>query len=137
MDKKKTGLLIKEARTRKNYSQSELGDLLGVTNKAVSRWENGESFPDIGILENLSEILEIKIQDIVTGEVHSNDEKIIAEIVRFAKIQQKAKNRQMFCSIVGVIAIMFCILIGYSGLINMNILFNDASGIVYMIFLFH
>jgi transcriptional regulator with XRE-family HTH domain len=43
MDKKKTGNLIKEARTKKNYTQIELGDLLGVSNKAVSRWENGVS----------------------------------------------------------------------------------------------
>ena len=41
MDKKKTGELIREARTKKNYTQTELGDLIGVTNKAVSRWENG------------------------------------------------------------------------------------------------
>ena len=54
MDKKKTGNLIREARQRKNYTQSELGRMLGVTNKAVSRWENGESFPDIGVLESLS-----------------------------------------------------------------------------------
>lgn len=44
MDKKKTGNLIREARQRKNYTQSELGRMLGVTNKAVSRWENGEVF---------------------------------------------------------------------------------------------
>ena len=68
MDKKKTGSLIKEARINKNYTQSELGDLLGVTNKAVSRWENGDSFPDVGVLENLSAILDLRIQDIVTGE---------------------------------------------------------------------
>ena len=49
MDKKKTGTLIREARIRKNYTQSELGDLIGVSNKAVSRWENGEMFPDIGV----------------------------------------------------------------------------------------
>ena len=41
MDKKKTGSLIREARVKKNYTQSELGNLLGVSNKAVSRWENG------------------------------------------------------------------------------------------------
>lgn len=43
MDKTKTGNLIKNARTKKNYTQSELGNLLGVSNKAVSRWENGVS----------------------------------------------------------------------------------------------
>ena len=53
MDKQKTGNLIKEARVKKNYTQGELGDLLGVSNKAVSRWENGDSFPDVGIFINL------------------------------------------------------------------------------------
>lgn len=43
MDKKKTGAMIKEARIKKNYTQSELGNLVGVSNKAVSRWENGVS----------------------------------------------------------------------------------------------
>lgn len=43
MDKKRTGELIKNARMRKNYTQTELGDLVGVSNKAVSRWENGVS----------------------------------------------------------------------------------------------
>lgn len=43
MDKQKTGNLIREARQCKNYTQSELGKMLGVTNKAVSRWENGGS----------------------------------------------------------------------------------------------
>ena len=75
MDKLKTGALIKEARTKKNFTQSELGDLVGVTNKAVSRWENGESFPDIGVIEKLSEVLDIRIQDIVTGGITVNEYK--------------------------------------------------------------
>ena len=44
MDKIKTGELIKNKRIEKGYTQLELGDLLGVSNKAVSRWENGDSF---------------------------------------------------------------------------------------------
>ena len=64
MDKIKTGQLIREARKKKNYTQNELGDLLGVTNKAVSRWENGDSFPDIAVLEELARLLDLKIQDI-------------------------------------------------------------------------
>lgn len=132
MDKKKTGNLIKEARTRKKYTQSELGDLLGVTNKAVSRWENGESFPDIGILENLSEILEIKIQDIVVGEVQSNTEGVITEIVRLAKLQEKSRFREALYFLIGIIILLYSCLVGYAGLKNGGV-FGNASGPVYMI----
>ena len=63
MDKQKTGELIKNARIKKGYTQVELGDLLGVTNKAISRWEKGDSFPNIGVIEELSRILDIRIQE--------------------------------------------------------------------------
>lgn len=53
MDKQKTGELIRNARIKKGYTQVELGGLLGVTNKAISRWEKGDSFPDIGVIEEL------------------------------------------------------------------------------------
>ncbi len=46
-----------------------MGGLLGVTNKAISRWEKGDSFPDIGVIEELSRILDIRIQDIVIGRL--------------------------------------------------------------------
>ncbi len=124
MDKKKTGNLIREARIGKNYTQSELGDLLGVTNKAVSRWENGDSFPDIGILENLSEILDIKIQDIVTGEIQSNDESAITEVVRLAKLQEKMKQKKMSYFLMGVTMLLYTLGIGYVGLIGSGIADN-------------
>ena len=94
MDKKKTGNLIREARQRKNYTQSELGRMLGVTNKAVSRWENGESFPDIGVLESLSHLLELPIQDIVTGERAGDREEAVTEVVRLAKLQEQRKREK-------------------------------------------
>ena len=106
MDKKKTGELIKKARIEKGYTQVELGDLLGVSNKAVSRWENGDSFPDIGVLENLSEILGVKIQDIVIGNVDNNDD-AVTEIVRVAKIQVKQRNRKLVSICAGLIIIIY------------------------------
>lgn len=132
MDKKKTGDLIKDARIRKNYTQSELGGLLGVTNKAVSRWENGESFPDIGLLENLSNLLDIKIQDIVVGEIRADDETAFTEIVRLAKLQAKAKRKKIGYFATGIIITLYSCFIGGAGLTGNGVFVNDL-GMIYMI----
>lgn len=133
MDKRKTGILIKEARTKKNYTQSELGDLLGVTNKAVSRWENGESFPDVGVLENLSSILDIRIQDIVTGETESDNEEVITELVRFSKLQQLEKNRKFLGYIFAFLTLFCCCIAGFACFGSLAMLCANDSGAVYII----
>ena len=133
MDKEKTGRLIKEARTKKNFTQSELGDLLGVTNKAVSRWENGESFPDVGVLENLSSVLDIRIQDIVTGEIESNSKEAITEVVRLAKLQQRERNRKMFSYTFVLLSLFCCIISGCAGLSSSTMLFANNSEVAYVI----
>ena len=66
-----------------------------MSNKAVSRWENGDSFPDIGILENLAAVLDMRIQDIITGNIGIQDESVVTEVVRVAKLQQKEKKRKV------------------------------------------
>ena len=116
MDKKKTGELIRQARAGKKYTQTELGDLIGVTNKAVSRWENGESFQDIGVLERLSEILEIKIQDIVVGEIQADHETALTEIVRLAKLQKMVTRKKILRCAVGIILLLYSAVIGCCGL---------------------
>ena len=65
MDKKKTGELIRQARTGKKYTQTELGDLIGVTNKAVSRWETGETIPNTETLKLLSGIFDVSINTLL------------------------------------------------------------------------
>ncbi len=134
MDKKKTGKLIKEARVKKNYTQSELGDLLGVSNKAVSRWENGDSFPDVGILENLAAVLDVRIQDIITGDTGmQHDESVVEEIVRVAKLQQKAKKRRAIRNGVLIAAMLCCFISGYLTLVNNSVFFAFDSLLVYVI----
>lgn len=133
MDKKKTGNLIKEARQKKNYTQSELGDLLCVSNKAVSRWENGESFPDIGILENLAAVLDLRIQDIVTGEKGIHEEFVVTEIVRTVKLQQREKTRKTIKNSVFTVALLCCVISGYSALSSNSIAFMDDSIFVYIL----
>lgn len=110
---RKQGELIRQARMGNGYTQSELGALIGVSNKAVSRWENGESFPDIGVLENLLTALGISIQDIVTGSSGEADCDSIKEVQRIAKIQAKQKMKQGMATGVGVILFTYLFVRGY------------------------
>ena len=111
MDKQKTGQLIKDARTKKGYTQTELGDLLGVTNKAVSRWENGDSFPDVGVIENLANTLDITIEEIIVGTKNQmTTEAALEELLKALKIQRSQRIRTLLrgfvCVIYGVIIIL-------------------------------
>ena len=67
MDAKKTGCFIAEKRKEKNMSQKELAEHLHITDKAISKWERGLSFPDITILIPLSEVLGVSLYDLLTG----------------------------------------------------------------------
>lgn len=115
------GALIREARIKKNYTQSELGDLIGVSNKAVSRWENGDSFPDIGVLESLSGILGVKIQDIVVGEISADDtgrgkENIVTEVIRMARLQEKSKRERIIYCLGGIVILLYGLFLTLTGM---------------------
>ena len=112
MDKEKTGQMIKEARVSKGYTQAELGCLLGVSNKAVSRWEKGESFPDVGVLENLSVTLDIGIEELITGD-DGTKENAINELIRVVKIQNKQKRRMVIDVILYALYAAFLLILAY------------------------
>lgn len=134
MDKVKTGQLIREARNAKNYTQSELGDLVGVSNKAVSRWEKGETFPDVGVLELLSRVLDLSIQDIVTGEVVPASDQAVVEVVRIAKLQAREKRWKLVKFGLGILLLGYvCILspIGLSAFGEPDFLLSSLYGISY------
>ncbi len=67
VDNKLIGKQIALLRTRKGVTQSELGERLGVSFQAVSKWERGETLPDTGILIELSDILETSVDNILRG----------------------------------------------------------------------
>lgn len=68
MDAQKTGKIISIKRKSMNMTQWELAKKLHITDKAVSKWERGLSFPDISLLIPLSEILNISLYDLLKGE---------------------------------------------------------------------
>ncbi len=68
MDNKKVGNFIKQKRKEKNLTQQELGELIGISPKSVSKWECGTSFPDLVILKPLSHILNVSIDELLNGQ---------------------------------------------------------------------
>jgi transcriptional regulator with XRE-family HTH domain len=68
-DPRKTGAFISHLRKARNWTQLELADRLSVTHQAVSRWETGMSFPDIGTLVRVAELFGVQVDDVLSGEV--------------------------------------------------------------------
>ena len=62
------GRFISTCRKEKNLTQKQLGEELGVTDRAVSKWENGKSFPDISLIEPLCQILDISVGEFMLGK---------------------------------------------------------------------
>ncbi len=67
MNPQKTGLFIAALRREKGWTQSELAERLGVTDKAVSRWETGKGLPDISLLAPLGEALGVSVNELLSG----------------------------------------------------------------------
>lgn len=68
MDQKKIGKFIALCRKKNGYTQAILAEKLGITDRAVSKWENGKSMPDASIMLELCELLKINVNELLTGE---------------------------------------------------------------------
>lgn len=121
MDRKKFSNLLIELRKENNYTQQDFAEIFNVTYQAVSRWETGESLPDITILEKISEFYNISINDLLKGERNHKQQKIeveekpIEEHIEneFKKdVQPKKRNifKLVFCPIMLVLFLISCFL---------------------------
>lgn len=68
MDQEKIGKFILELRKDKKMTQQELANKIGVTDRAISKWENGRGMPDISLMKPLCEILDITLNELISGE---------------------------------------------------------------------
>ena len=75
MDNYVTGGVIKALREKKKMTQEELAQKIFVTGKAVSKWETGRGFPDIGLLESLGQALGVSVIELLSGQSITNRNK--------------------------------------------------------------
>lgn len=110
MDQIKIGKFIAERRKKTGLTQMQLGEMLGITDRAVSKWENGRSLPDSSIMLELCRILEITVNDLLCGEVITVDnykQEMEKQLIEMVKQKEEADKRLLKLEIVlGIIAIL-------------------------------
>ena len=112
MDAIKTGTLIAQARREKNMTQKELSELLHVTDRAVSKWERGLSFPDVSLLEPLAGALGLTLTELLDGEraalAPETDERPLREILQLSKaaLRKKSTKLKLLSAAAGILALI-------------------------------
>ena len=152
MDLHKTGKFIADLRRQRGLTQKGLAEQIGVTDKAVSRWETGRGFPDISFLPTLAGVLGVSVSELVMGERIVLQEKGTAEIMTKMdetvtttlgySQQQLRKNRRQTAAAISAIWLLgmpalFCgIVVWYVSLIQ-NFWSNKPSAeMMYMLLIF-
>ena len=74
MDQIKIGKFIATTRAAKKLTQDELAEKIGVTDKAISKWENGRCLPDVSLFKPLCKTLGISVNELLNGEKDTNED---------------------------------------------------------------
>lgn len=86
MDQKKIGQFLKELRTEKKLTQEQFAEIIDMTNRSISRWENGVNMPDFDVLIQIAEYFDVSVEEILDGErrTTSNDNKTEETLLKVA-----------------------------------------------------
>lgn len=133
MNQDKIGQFISVCRKEQKLTQGELAEKLGVTDKSISNWENGRNMPDLALFKPLCEILNITINDLISGE-RINEEKYqdkleenIINTIDYSNKKVLEKN-----NLIGIILISFGLLLSFTA---MSIFPSESSwGSIYSVF---
>ena len=123
MDQIKIGKFIAECRKKKNLTQAQLAEKLDITDRAISKWETGKAMPDSDIMLDLCDILGIKVNELLCGEmieIEHKDEQLNELIFQMAKNEERYHKRLLHSAYV-IIATSLTALICLMSLISLLI----------------
>lgn len=125
MNQIKIGAFISELRKEKGLTQASLAEKLNITDRAVSKWERGISLPDSSIMLPLCEILEINVNELLTGErinMENYDKKAEELILEMTKMKEQRDKEllsvEIFLGIIVSIVLFTCVFI--ASFVNMQ-----------------
>ena len=132
MDQVKIGRFIAEKRKENKLTQQDLANLLGISNRAISKWENGICLPDAANMPELCKILKISINDLFSGEVVSmndNEKKLEENLLAMKKAKEDNDRLLLRLEIViGVLSVLILLIPVIIGAYVPNI--DDVSRLV-------
>ena len=125
MDQVKIGKFIAERRKQQNLTQMQLSEQLGITNRAISKWETGKAMPDSAIMLELCTLLGITVNDLLSGEIVTMDnynKESENNLLEMVKQKEQADKQLLHLEIViGVLlSIVMFVLIMIAGLAQME-----------------
>ena len=125
MDAKKIGKFIYQIRTEKRMTQKELAEQINVTDKAVSKWENGEGCPDVSLLPVLSKVLNVEILDLLEGNLPLENTSKKIYFYDFGRKDVLSKNQM---SLIWNFGDLLCDSLSddFSSIINESVSFNKS-----------
>ena len=132
MNLEKIGKFIAECRKEKNLTQSQLAEKLNITDKAVSKWETGKGLPDVSIMIELCNILDINVNELLSGEklseenYHEKANENIMSMIKVADKNKKIKNKTiLICTITIVIILMLRLAMGIFQIVEMGVEYDE------------
>ena len=143
MNQQKIGEFLKHLRKDKGLTQEQLAEEFGVSSRSVSRWENGNTMPDISIIIELADFYDVDIREIICGERKSEnmDKELKDTLVTVAdyannengKIMQSAVNMTIITSVIFAIVtpIIFYFYILIDNLLLNLVAIGTSSGMLY------
>jgi transcriptional regulator with XRE-family HTH domain len=125
MDQVKIGSFIAKERKAKGYTQRQLSEILGISDKTISKWECGNGFPEVSLLLPLCEELEISVNELLTGERVSDEDyrkKAEENMVNLVKEAQESKKKIIMSVMVTLLMIVAAVpLFVISGVLEMEL----------------
>ena len=119
IDQIKIGGFLRELRREKELTQEQLAEKFGVSSRSVSRWENGNTMPELGILVELADYYEVDIKEIIDGErkseiMEKEQKETLRKVADYAEVEKKlAVKRRCIVTFVGTLMFALSIMIGY------------------------
>lgn len=111
MDKSRLGSFINQLRKEKGITQKELAEILCVTDKAVSRWETGKSYPDIEVMQQIAVYFDVTVNDLLHGErVPEEKIKTVSDKNIVSAFKRLKKDKNKFEAVIAILAAVMVIL---------------------------